>query len=254
MGSGGGISSILPRNKYVVLAAVIVFGVSLIELAADLGFPIVGSLFGSSASSYFSSQRVISLMSSLGYASLFALMTLESASLPIPSEVVLPFAGYLAFLGVMNMGAALAVSTLAAVLGALIDYFLALKLGGVFVEGFIRRFGMGHSSLEKAEEWFGKRGTWTVFGARFVPVVRSVISLPAGLFKMPLWSFVLFTAGGCILWNAVLIYAGFAAGSLWQTAVSGSFSLFVDLVLAAFAGLAAFYLVYYAYGRARKRP
>lgn len=253
MGSGGRISPILPRNKYVALVAVIVLGVSLVELAADLGFTAVGSLFGSSASSYFSPQRVISLMTSLGYVSLFALMTLESASLPIPSEVVLPFAGYLAFLGVMNIEAALAVSTLAALLGALIDYFLALKLGGVFVEGFIRRFGMGHRSLEKAEEWFERRGAWTVFGARFVPVVRSVISLPAGLFKMPLWSFVLFTAGGCIVWNAALIYAGFAAGSLWQSVVGDSFSLFVDLVLVAFAGIAAFYLVYYAHGAVRKR-
>jgi membrane protein DedA with SNARE-associated domain len=233
--------------------AAIVLVISVVELAAGLGFPPAGSLFGPSASSYFSSERIISLMTSLGYVSLFALMTLESASLPIPSEVVLPFAGYLAFLGVMNLGVSLVVATLAALLGALVDYLLALKLGNAFVESFVRRFGMGRGSLETAEGWFRRRGAWTVFGARFVPVVRSVISLPAGLFKMPISSFVLFTAAGCVLWNTVLIYAGYAAGALWQTVVGGSFSLFVNLVLAAFAIVTASYLVYYAHGRQARR-
>ena len=82
-------------------------------------------------------------------------------------------------------------------------------------------------------------------------MVRSVISLPAGLFRMPLLPFVLFTAGGCVIWNAVLIYAGYAAGALWETTVGNSFSLFVNFVLAAFAVVAAFYLLYYAYGKVR---
>jgi membrane protein DedA with SNARE-associated domain len=253
LSSAGRISPVIPRNKYVALLALVVLGVSAVELAAGLGAPLGNPLSGPSASSYFSSGRVVSLMTSLGYVSLFALMTLESASLPIPSEVVLPFAGYLAFAGMMNLGAAVALATLAALFGALIDYTLALKLGNAFVERFVRRFGMGRGSLETAEEWFRKRGAWTVFGARFVPVVRSVISLPAGLFRMPLWSFLLFTASGCLVWNAVLVYAGFAAGALWQTAVGNSFSLFVNIVLAAFALVAASYLVYYGYGRQRGR-
>jgi len=250
MGKSGPAVSMIPRNKYLALAALVVMSFSLVELVAGTGY--LGSDFlGSSASSYFSSARVVSLMTSLGYVSLFALMTLESASLPIPSEVVLPFAGYLSFIGLMNVGGALAVSTLAALSGALVDYFLALKLGNAFVESFIRRFGMSHRSLETAEDWFKRRGTWTVFGARFVPVVRSVISLPAGLFRMPLLSFVTFTAVGCIVWNMVLIFAGYTAGALWETAVGNSFSAFVNLVLAAFAVVTALYLVYYVYGRAK---
>jgi membrane protein DedA with SNARE-associated domain len=192
-------------------------------------------------------------MTSLGYVSLFVLMTLESASLPIPSEVVLPFAGYLAFIGGMNVIAALAISTFAALVGALVDYLLALKFGKAFVEGLIRRFGMSHRSLETAEDWFQRRGSWTVFGARFVPVVRSVISLPAGLFRMPLGSFVAFTLGGCVVWNAVLIYAGFAAGALWETVVGNSFSLFVNTILAVFSVVCVGYLVFYAYGAMRRR-
>ena len=248
----GSADAIIPRNRYLALAAAVVLGVSLVELASGYGL-LGNALLGSSAASYFSSARVIALMTSLGYISLFVLMTLESASLPIPSEVVLPFAGYLAFIGVMNVVYALALGTVAALVGALIDYFLALKLGNAFVEAFVRRFGMSHRSLETAEDWFRRRGAWTVFGARFVPVVRSLISLPAGLFRMPLWSFVAFTVGGCIVWNAVLIYAGYAAGALWQTVVGNSFSLFVNLVLAVFAAATALYLVYFAYYRMKGR-
>lgn len=190
-------------------------------------------------------------MSSLGYVSLFALMTLESASVPIPSEVVLPFAGYLTYLGLMNLWAALAVSTVAALLGALVDYYLALKLGSVFVERFLSALRMDHGNLQRAEKWFNERGSWTVFGARFVPLLRSVISLPAGIFRMPLWSFVTFTTLGCLAWNAVLIYAGYAAGSLWEQAVGGAFGLLADLVLVALAAASVLYLVYFAYLRTR---
>jgi len=249
LSSAGRVSTIVARNKYLALLAAAVLLVCVVELAAGLGAPIGGSLLGPSASSFFSSQRVVSLMTSLGYVSLFALMTLESASVPIPSEVVLPFAGYLTFLGVMNLGVALAVATVAALVGALVDYFLALKLGNAFVERLIRRFGLGRGSLEKAEDWFSRRGAWTVFGARFVPLVRSLISLPAGLFRMPLLPFVLYTACGCVVWNLVLIYAGFAAGALWQTTVGNSFSLFTNLVLAVLAVISALCLVYYGYGR-----
>ena len=251
--SAGGAAPIVPINKYLALLSGLTLVFCAVELAAGLGVPIGGASLSQSASSWFSSQRVESLMSSLGYVSLFALMTLESASVPIPSEVVLPFAGYLAFLGVLEPVAAVAVATVAALLGAIIDYVLALRLGHPFVESLIRRFGIGRGSLATAEDWFRKRGAWTVFGARFVPLLRSLISLPAGLFRMPFWSFVLYTVTGCVIWNAVLIYAGFAAGALWQTAVGSSFSVFVNLVLAAFVIVTATYLVYFAYMRQRAR-
>jgi len=252
LGSAIGVPAIVARSRYLALFAAVVLAVCLLELEAGPGVPL-GGFLGPSASSFFSSQRVVSLMTSLGYVSLFALMTLESASVPIASEVVLPFAGYLAFLGVMNVAAALAVATVAALVGALVDYFLALKLGKAFVERLIARFGLGRDSLEKAEKWFSKRGAWTVFGARFVPLVRSLISLPAGLFRMPLLPFVLYTVGGCVVWNLVLIYAGFAAGALWQTSVGGSFSVFANLVLAALAVISALYLVHYGYGSLKGR-
>jgi membrane protein DedA with SNARE-associated domain len=241
----------IPKSKYLAILAFIALGLYLIELSGVLGVPFGGVFQGSSGSSFFSSQRVVSLMSSLGYVSLFALMTLESASLPIPSEVVLPFSGYLVYIGVMNFGAALAISTAAALLGAFIDYYLARILGSAFVERFLRWFRIDHKNLRTAERWFAEKGTWTVFGARFVPLLRSLISLPAGLFRMPLWSFTLFTVIGCVIWNAVLIYAGYAAGSLWESVVGSSFSFFVNVVLAALAAVSALYLIYYGYNRAR---
>jgi len=245
--TSGRFGPIIPLNWYLSLLALVVLAFSLAELATSFG-----ALPGYSASSFFASQRIISLMNSLGYVSLFALMTLESASLPIPSEVVLPFAGYLVYLGVMNLWAALAVSTAAAVAGALIDYYLALLLGRVFVERFLRLFNVDHGSIEIAERWFNQKGAWTIFGARFLPLIRSVISLPAGLFRMPLWLFVLFTGFGCLLWNAFLIYTGYATGALWEKVVGSSFALFVDAVFVVLAAVSAAYLAYYGYARSRR--
>ncbi|MDV3244692.1 MAG: DedA family protein [Nitrososphaerales archaeon] len=247
MRSPGSVASVIPRNRYVAIIAIIALCLSIIELADLFEIPFEGLASGASSSSFFSSARVVALMTSLGYVSLFVLMTLESASLPIPSEVVLPFAGYLVYAGVMNFGAALAISTTAALAGALIDYYLALLLGRVFVEGLLRRFGIERGALARAQKWFEGKGAWTVFGARFVPVLRSLISLPAGLFKMPVKSFVLLTVLGCLCWNAVLIYAGFAAGALWDKVVGSSSSLLTSLLLIAIAVASVLYLAFYAY-------
>ncbi len=240
-------ASVMPRNKYLALLALVALCLSVIQLSGVARIPFIGSLSVASASSFFSSARVVSLMTSLGYISLFALMTFESMGAPIPSEVVLPFSGYLVYLGVMNLGAAVAVSTAAALAGALVDYYLALLLGKVFVEKLLLRFGISPSALGRAEQWFEGKGSWTVFGARFVPLLRSVISLPAGLFKMPLRMFVLLTVLGCVIWNTVLIYAGYAAGGLWESAVGSSSNIIGSLVLLAIVAASALYLFYFAY-------
>ena len=182
---------------------------------------------------------------------MFILMTLESASVPIPSEVVLPFAGYLVFIGVMDFYLVVLVSTAAGVVGALVDYYLAYFLGRPFVAVLLKAFGLRASSLERAESWFGRSGQWTVFAARFVPVLRSVISLPAGLFRMKLTYFVLMTAIGCLGWSAILVYAGYLAGGSLSTVVASSSILLVDIVSVG-AGVASLsYLAYYVYGSGR---
>jgi membrane protein DedA with SNARE-associated domain len=192
-------------------------------------------------------------MKNAGYPSLFALMALESASLPIPSEVVLPFAGYLVSQGILNFWLVLLVSTAASLAGALLDYYLAKRLGRPFVIRMLKFFRVHGGALERAEKWFDTSGRWTVFLARFVPVLRTVISLPAGLFRMGIKSFILMTVAGCLGWSAVLVYAGYIAPSDWVSVFTSSLTV-VDTLSAVAASVAAVYVVYCVYGWIRKTP
>lgn len=190
-------------------------------------------------------------MSQYGYASLFVLMSLESASLPIPSEVVLPLAGYFVYRGVLNFWLAIGVSTAASIFGALVDYFLAKWLGRPFVIGLLGLFKLHKDTLDRAEAWFARDAQWTVFIARFVPGLRTAISLPAGLFEMGLLRFVIMTLAGCFAWSVILVYAGVLAGS----ATPGSFASSPEVVggiSVIFAAVAAAYVVFYAYSRPKK--
>jgi membrane protein DedA with SNARE-associated domain len=238
--------ALIPRNRYLLVAAAVALCVSVAQLADLVELPF-GAVFGGSSASVLSTASLVSFMSSLGYVSLFALMTLESASVPIPSEVVLPFAGYLVYSGVMNFALALLVSTVASLAGALVDYYLAFFLGRPFVVSMLKGFRVNPRALDRAEGWFERSGQWTVLVSRFVPVLRSVISLPAGLFRMRLAPFVAMTVAGCLAWSAVLTYAGYAAGKLWDSVFSSSITV-VDgfsLVIAAVAGA---YVVCFAIG------
>lgn len=200
-----------------------------------------------------SESSLRNFMKNTGYVSLFALMALESASLPIPSEVVLPFAGYLVSQGILNFWLVLLVSTVASLAGALLDYYLARRLGRPFVVRMLKFFRVHSGALERAETWFDTSGRWTVFLARFVPVLRTVISLPAGLFRMDVKSFILMTVAGCLGWSAVLVYAGYLAPTAWVSAFNST-STVTDALSALAASAAAFYVVYYMYGWRRKTP
>ena len=185
-----------------------------------------------------------------GYASLFTLMALESASLPIPSEVVLPLAGYFVRQGVLDFWLAVIVSTVASLAGALVDYFLAIWLGRPFVIGLLRVFRIHRDALDRAEAWFSRSAQWTVFAARFVPGLRTVISLPAGLFEMNLARFVIMTVAGCFAWSVVLVYAGFLAGSA-STSTFASSPTVIQGLSAVVAAVSAIYVAYYLYAISR---
>jgi membrane protein DedA with SNARE-associated domain len=250
--TNGSRRTLLPLNKYVFIIALFALCLSLIELSEVVELPFESFVLGTSSSSIVSSASLIALMRGLGYVSLFTLMTLESASLPIPSEVVLPFAGYLVFRGVMNFELALAVSVAAGLIGALIDYYIARLLGRAVVDRFLQRFGIRTEALQRAEKWFAGRGAWTVLGARFVPLIRSIISFPAGLFRMRLSTFTTMTVIGCAGWSAVLIYAGYAAGQLWNQVIGSSSAFLATGIVLAVAIASAFYLAYFAYFFRRK--
>jgi membrane protein DedA with SNARE-associated domain len=153
----------------------------------------------------------------LGYVGLWLLMIAETVFPPIPSEAVLPLAGYLAERGQFNLAAVLAASTAGSVMGAAALYEAARIGGRPFAMRFLRFARLEEAQLDRAEVWFSRRGPLLVLVGRCIPGIRSLISLPAGLLRMPRWEYLLFTLLGSALWNALLIGAGYALGSQWQS-------------------------------------
>jgi membrane protein DedA with SNARE-associated domain len=241
----------IPRNKYLVAIAAVAFIVGLLQASHIVQLPF-GALFSGSTGSFLSATTLNDFMTKYGYVSLFTLMALESASLPIPSEVVLPFAGYLVYTGVFNFWVAVGISTLAGLAGALVDYYLARWLGRPFVVGLLNAFRLHRGALDRAEAWFQRSGEWTVFAARFVPVLRTVISLPAGLFEMEITPFVAMTVAGCFAWSVILVYAGFLAGPAWNSALTSS-TTFIDSLSLLIAAISAAYIAYCSFAALRGR-
>ncbi|OGY43875.1 MAG: hypothetical protein A2820_01320 [Candidatus Buchananbacteria bacterium RIFCSPHIGHO2_01_FULL_40_35] len=153
------------------------------------------------------SSFVLSTIETWGNVGVFLLMTLESANIPIPSEVIMPFSGFLAATGVFNFWVIVFVGALGNVAGSIISYYVASRL-----DGKIRR----KMEFVSAERWFNKFGIWSVFIARLLPVVRTFISFPAGMFKVNIWKFVSLTFLGSLLWSWVLTRIGFVLGENWS--------------------------------------
>lgn len=148
----------------------------------------------------------------LGYPGILALMALESSFVPFPSEVVLPPAGYLAAQGRLNPLGALASGLGGSLLGALINYYIAVALGRPLLHKYSRYLLIKEASLERAEAFFRRHGEISTFLGRLVPVIRQLISLPAGLARMRLDRFALYTALGAGIWCAVLTAIGWYVG------------------------------------------
>ena len=148
----------------------------------------------------------------MGYPGIVVLMAIESSVLPLPSELVMPPAGYLASKGHMNAGWAVAAGTLGSVLGALVNYALAVVVG----EPVLRRYGkwvlVSERSLDRTEAFFRRHGEISTFVGRLLPVIRHLISIPAGMSRMALRRFVAFTALGAGLWCGILTYLGWLIG------------------------------------------
>jgi membrane protein DedA with SNARE-associated domain len=156
------------------------------------------------------------ILRDLGYAGLVMLMVVETVFPPIPSEVVLPLAGYLAETGELALGLVLVTSTAGSVMGAVALYEASRRGGRPFATRFLRFARQDPERLAQAEQWFARYGPVVVLVGRCIPGVRSLVSLPAGVLRMPRAEYVAFTAIGSATWNAVLIGAGYALGSQWK--------------------------------------
>ena len=154
----------------------------------------------------------------LGYLGIVLLMAVESSIVPLPSEIVIPPAGYLASLGQMNLFLIILSGTLGSVIGASFNYFVSLKLGRAIVHGLARKkiarlFLINEQKVIKAEEYFVEHGKISTLIGRLVPAVRHLISIPAGISRMNYKDFVIYTAIGSFIWSTILAMLGYWFGS-----------------------------------------
>ncbi len=157
-------------------------------------------------------QWLVQNILDMGYMGIFLLMMIESSFIPFPSEVVLIPAGYLAQQGEMNLIAIFLAALFGSLAGAFINYFGALIIGRQLLMRFGKYIFISNSSMEKMEDFFQKHGPISTFTGRLIPGIRQLISIPAGLSKMPLLPFSLYTALGAGIWSMVLIMLGYILG------------------------------------------
>jgi len=148
----------------------------------------------------------------LGYPGLVALMAMESSILPVPSELVMPPAGYWAAKGQMSFAVALVCGVLGSVIGALANYYGAQLIGRPLIQRYGKYVFLSETNLQRSERFFAQHGEISTLIGRLFPVIRHLISIPAGLHRMPLSKFILYTAAGAAVWCAILTWIGYFLG------------------------------------------
>jgi len=188
---------------------------------------------------------IISVIEKTGYGGIFLLMAAESALIPIPSEVTMPFSGFLVTKGVFNLILVVVVGALANLFGSLLAFWLGYYGGETVVRSVIKKWGkyvlVDVRELDRSEKWFRRYGERIVFFSRVLPIVRTFISLPAGIARMNVWKFSLFTFVGSLIWSTVLTYIGFAMGKNWHT-LETYYRKFEILIVIAGAALFIWYV------------
>lgn len=166
-------------------------------------------------------QFILHIIEQFGYFGVFFLILIENVFPPIPSEVILLFSGFFSTYTNLSVLYMIVASTLGSFLGAIILYYI----GKIFNKERLKKIVNGRlgkilflkeKDIDKADEWFDNKGNKSVFFCRFVPIVRSLISIPAGMSEMPMGKFIIFTICGSMIWNTVLICLGFRLGSNWE--------------------------------------
>jgi membrane protein DedA with SNARE-associated domain len=175
-------------------------------------------------------QLVRQVILDLGYPGLFVLIVLESTMVPVPSLLVMPFAGFLASQGDFSLPAILAINSAGALTGSALSYWLGAAGGKPLLLRYGKYVFVRAKDLEKTEQYFARHGGKTIFIGRFLPVVRHLISIPAGIARMPLLSFLTLTFLGASLWGGGLMILGYELGSRWESIATKAKR--VDLVIA----------------------
>ncbi|UJL46079.1 DedA family protein [Virgibacillus sp. NKC19-16] len=178
---------------------------------------------------------VTDFMEQFGYLGIFLMMALENVFPPIPSEIVLPFGGFLTTYADLTVLGVIIAATAGSVLGAIILYGIGLLLDVERLEIIVDRWGhilrVKKSDVHKADAWFDRYGYWTVLFCRMIPLIRSLISIPAGMSNMKFWLFLLFTTIGTVIWNIILITAGVVLGESWEN-ILDFMSIYSNIVYA----------------------
>jgi len=185
---------------------------------------------------------IIEGISTMGYMGIMLLTALEVVIFPIPSEIILPFSGYLAYLGRFSLYGVVIAGTIGSLLGSLAVYYLGLIGGRRLIIKYGKYFMITEKNIKMAEEWFEKYGEISVLISRLMPMVRTLISFPAGIGKMNLKKFVLYTAIGSSLWCYLLAYLGYLLGSNW-TLINVFFKKLDIIVLIALIILTIYFIL-----------
>lgn len=183
-------------------------------------------------------EIILSIMGKYGYIGVFLLIMIENVFPPIPSEVILLFGGFMTTYTKLSIFGMVVASTLGSLFGAIILYYI----GKIFNKDRLKKIISGKlgkilrlkvSDIDNADNWFDNKGNKTVFFCRFIPLVRSLISIPAGMSEMPMFKFLLYTLFGSLIWNTVLIIVGSVVGENWTKIVSilDTYSHIVVLIL-----------------------
>jgi|SRR6185312_392273 len=172
---------------------------------------------------------IIGVLSSLGYLGVVLLMAIESACIPLPSELIMPFAGYLVFKGTLTLWGVTLAGAVGCVLGSLVAYYVGLWGGRPLVMKYGRYLLISHHDVDLADRWFARHGDITILIGRLLPVVRTFIAFPAGVARMPLLKFVVYTFVGSLIWCWALAWLGQTLGEHWDS-LGGYFHRFDEVI------------------------
>ncbi len=189
---------------------------------------------------------IVTTIEQLGYAGVFIAMLLESAGVPLPSEVIMPFAGYVAWEGKLTLIGVTIAGTLGCLAGSLVLYYIGAFGGRPLLDRYGKYILIRKSELDRADQWFAKHGEITVLVSRMLPIVRSFFSLPAGMTHMNITRFSLYTTLGSFVWCLALAYVGVLLGPRWSHVVR----LFRYLNIAVVIGVVIL-IIYLIYNRRR---